>query len=93
MKIAIYISFIIGFLVLIIGVILTLIRNRKITKIIDSYNEKRDNSISIEQGKAQNKGWGMNNSPFKTRKSGLTWGGGNIKASNATRGTRRSFLK
>jgi di/tricarboxylate transporter len=28
----------------------------------------------------------------KERKSGLTWGGGNIKASEAKRGTRRKFL-
>jgi Ca2+/H+ antiporter len=28
----------------------------------------------------------------KERKVGLTWGGGNIKASEATRGTRRKFL-
>jgi len=26
------------------------------------------------------------------KKSGLTWGGGNIKASTATRGTKRKFL-
>jgi hypothetical protein len=29
---------------------------------------------------------------FLERKSGLTWGGGNIKASEATRGTKRKFL-
>lgn len=29
---------------------------------------------------------------FGERKSGLTWGGGNIKASEATRGTKRKFL-
>ena len=28
----------------------------------------------------------------KDKKSGLHWGGGNIKASNAERGTRRKFL-
>lgn len=28
----------------------------------------------------------------RERKSGLTWGGGNIKASEAKRGTRRKFL-
>lgn len=28
----------------------------------------------------------------RERKSGLTWGGGNIKGSNATRGTKRKFL-
>ena len=29
---------------------------------------------------------------LKERKSGLTWGGGNIKASEAKRGTKRTFL-
>ena len=29
---------------------------------------------------------------LKERKAGLTWGGGNIKASEAKRGTRRKFL-
>jgi len=29
---------------------------------------------------------------LKEKRSGLTWGGGNIKASEATRGTRRKFL-
>lgn len=28
----------------------------------------------------------------RERKSGLTWGGGNIKASEAKRGTKRKFL-
>lgn len=29
---------------------------------------------------------------LKDKKAGLTWGGGNIKASEATRGTKRKFL-
>ena len=29
---------------------------------------------------------------MKEKKSGLSWGGGNIKGSEATRGTRRKFL-
>jgi len=29
---------------------------------------------------------------LKEKKAGLTWGGGNIKASEATRGTKRKFL-
>jgi len=29
---------------------------------------------------------------LRDRKSGLSWGGGNIKASEATRGTKRKFL-
>lgn len=32
------------------------------------------------------------NYSLKVRKSGLTWGGGNIKASEAKRGTKRTFL-
>ena len=30
---------------------------------------------------------------FRQQKSGLTWGGGNIHAANAKRGSRRGFLK
>lgn len=37
--------------------------------------------------------WGVNKSPFRQRKSGLTWGGGNVHASNAKRGKRRGFLE
>ena len=29
---------------------------------------------------------------LREKKAGLTWGGGNIKASGATRGTKREFL-
>jgi hypothetical protein len=29
---------------------------------------------------------------WREKKSGLTWGGGNIKASEATRGTKRKYL-
>ncbi|MEN8229988.1 MAG: hypothetical protein ABFS38_17645 [Bacteroidota bacterium] len=29
---------------------------------------------------------------LREKKAGLTWGGGNIKASEATRGTKRKFL-
>jgi len=29
---------------------------------------------------------------LRDKKSGLTWGGGNIKASEAKRGTKRKFL-
>lgn len=41
---------------------------------------------------SKSKGWGMNDSPYRKRKQGLTWGGGNIKAANAKRGDRRTFL-
>jgi hypothetical protein len=64
--------------------------------------EKYDRTGSVKKNNAEQegadvpenyKGWGINDSPFRTRKSGVTWGGGNIKASNAQRGTRRRFLK
>lgn len=68
-------------------------QNKNIDKIIASYKGTNKEIIQFEKGKSQTEGWGMNNSPFRERKSGLTWGGGNIKGANASRGTRRSFLK
>jgi|GEM_PF-863392 len=69
--------------------------NRKIDEIIQSGKGKYGEKLSVND-KSNNpgpKGWDMNTSPFRERKSGLTWGGGNIKGSNATRGTRRKFMK
>lgn len=37
--------------------------------------------------------WGIARSPFRDQKSGLTWGGGNVKGANAKRGKRRGFLE
>lgn len=92
--------FLIGGLILIIGISLPLIiidrvrQKRKIDKIIYSYKDSQANKKSkIPKGDSKTKGWSMNNSPFRDRKSGLTWGGGNIKGANATRGARKSFLK
>lgn len=67
--------------------------NKKIDRIIDSYKGQDNNTFQKEKGDSKNKGWGMNNSPFRERKSGLTWGGGNIHGVNASRGKRKSFLK
>jgi len=70
------------------------LHNQKIKKIIKKYRGfKKEKNISDQKKKPTTKGWGMNDSPFKERKSGLTWGGGNIKGASAKRGTRRSFLK
>ncbi len=71
-------------------------QRRKVKRIIESYRTgKKGIDSEGEAGKAASpsgaKGWGMNNSPFRERKSGLTWGGGNIKGSEAKRGTRRKF--
>ena len=43
------------------------------------------------QDNQDNKRSGVSHS-LRERKAGLTWGGGNIKASTATRGTKRKFL-
>jgi hypothetical protein len=66
---------------------------RRIDRIIRTHKDSpaKDERISTEKTKF--KGWSMNTSPFRERKSGLTWGGGNVKGANANRGTRRKFLK
>ena len=67
--------------------------NKKIKKIIKGYKgPKKEENVSIQKKKPTTKGWGMNDSPFRKRKSGLTWSGGNIKGASAKRGTRKSFL-
>lgn len=67
-------------------------QNKRIDEIIKSYEGKESKDKNIRKGEKQSEGWNMNNSPFRSRRSGLSWGGGNIKASNATRGTRKNFL-
>ena len=67
--------------------------NKKIDNIIKSYEGREQEVKEITKSGKGSKGWGMNNSPFRERRSGLSWGGGNVKGAEATRGTRRSFLK
>ncbi len=67
--------------------------DRKIDQIIKSYEGRKKKEPEPAKGGQSPRGWGMNDSPFRERKSGLTWGGGNIKAAEATRGKRRKFLK
>jgi hypothetical protein len=67
--------------------------DRKIDSIIQSYEGRENKDKEPQKASQSARGWGMNDSPFRERKSGLTWGGGNIKAAEATRGTRRKFLK
>jgi hypothetical protein len=69
------------------------LHDKKIKKIIDSYKGADKKTISLEKGESKTRGWGMNDSPFRDRKSGVTWGGGNIKGAEASRGTRKRFLK
>ena len=66
-------------------------QKRRTRKIIRAYRGRDvGDTKNMEPGSGQ-KGWGMNNSPFRSRKSGLNWGGGNIKGANAERENRRKF--
>ena len=38
------------------------------------------------------KGWSMNSSPFRERKSGASWGGGNIHGAVPKRENRKKFF-
>jgi hypothetical protein len=69
------------------------LHNKKLNNIIRENKGGKHSKEEIKKDNPKVKGWDMNNSPFRNRKSGLTWGGGNIKAANATRGTRKKFLK
>lgn len=68
-------------------------QDQKIDKIIKSYKGKSASQLSGEKdNETKTRGWSMNNSPFRERRSGLNWGGGNVHAANAKRGRRRKFL-
>ncbi len=71
---------------------------KKMDEIIRAYQQQaKENSNRLhaedagqdEKSSSERKGWSMNDSPFRDRKSGLTWGGGNIHAANASRGSRK----
>ena len=77
-------------------------QKRKVRQILEAHRQRNEqDSQGPDSGQTEREGdldgapegWGMNNSPFRKRKSGLSWGGGNIKASEATRGERRKFLR
>ena len=67
--------------------------HKKIDGIIKSYEGRQMDEKNATNSANIKGGWGMNDSPFRERKSGLSWGGGNVHAANASRGSRRSFLK
>lgn len=67
--------------------------DRKIDRIIEKGRKYRKEKPGGNDVTSEARGWGLNTSPFRQRKSGLSWGGGNIKASGANRKDRRKFLK
>jgi hypothetical protein len=67
--------------------------NKKIEEIIKSGKYRKKEQETPKKGEYNVKGWDMNTSPFRDRKSGLRWEGGNIKGVNAKRESRRRFLR
>lgn len=69
--------------------ILNIIERREAEK-----QRKQRESRSVSQSGTSDHSVKRSDTSFalKDRKAGLTWGGGNIKASEATRGTKRKFL-
>lgn len=66
----------------------------RMTEIIKKHKElKSSKKEDAKEEHTSAKGWSMNDSPFRERKSGLSWGGGNIHAAGASRNSRKSFLK
>lgn len=94
-KLAYILLLILFFLSVILYLLRKSIHNKKINNIIKSYrdsgyNKKTNSSKKI---KKISKKSGVSDFSLGERKSGLTWSGGNIKGANATRGTKRQFLK
>jgi hypothetical protein len=52
-----------------------------------------DNANDGKKSKSGEKGLEPGKNSLRERKTGLVWGGGNIKGANATRGTKRKFIK
>ena len=82
-----------GFVYLPLSISMINIQKKKIRQIIQSRHTKNAEDSSNTKTNSKTSGWGMNNSPFRERKSRLTWGGGNVKGANATRRSRKNFLK
>ncbi len=51
------------------------------------------NENDEKRTKSGEKGLEPGKNSLRERKTGLVWGGGNIKGANATRGTKRGFIK
>lgn len=77
------------------------IHRKRMKEIIRQYQENKDtsntsilnhhpgNEVPEKESGHKTSGWSMNNSPFRERNAGATWGGGNIHAANVTRNRRK----
>jgi hypothetical protein len=55
--------------------------------------EQKDDDIEDQKTKSGQKGLELGKTSLRERKTGLVWGGGNIKGTTATRGTKKKFIK
>ena len=67
-------------------------QDKKINEIIKSHKGDKYNKEEEKHPHELPKGWGMNDSPYRERKSGLEWTGGNIKGLTAKRTSRKKFM-
>lgn len=69
-------------------------QKNRIDEIIHRHKKSAQEKIehSSETGK-KIKGWSMNQSPFRERKSGTSWSGGNIHGSIPKRESRKGFFR
>lgn len=63
-------------------------KSQEVREAVETNLQNTAQEIQEPDGKP-GKGWTMNDSPFRERRSGVTWGGGNIHAANASRNSRR----
>lgn len=82
-----------GFVFLPLAFINKIRNNQKLDAIIDSYKGRHTGGLRLKKDKAPFKSWGMNDSPFKERKSGATWNGHSVHGASVSRKTRRKFMK
>ena len=67
---------------------------RKIDEIIHRNKKSTKDKIKHSNESGKNvKGWSMNNSPFRERKSGTSWSGGNIHGSLPKRQSRKGLFR
>ena len=59
----------------------------------DMEQGNEDNDNDVKKAKSGQKGLEPGKTSLRKQKSGLVWEGGNIKGTNATRGTKRRFIK
>jgi hypothetical protein len=55
--------------------------------------EQKDDDIEEKKTKSGQKGLELGKTSLRERKTGLVWGGGNIKGTTATRGRKKKFIK